>query len=448
MADGGQVFPTLLSFLTRAIEQFPDERDGERTRYSMQDIVRSVFAVFFTQSPSFLARQTLMQQARGMNNAATIFGVSTLPSDNQLRNVIDPVEPKYLHSVYESTVAFLQTHGVIEQFRSFSGTLLIVIDGTQYFRSETIHCDACTVGHHQDGRTSYSHTAVMPAIVKPGCPQVIPLEPEFIVPQDGHKKQDCEQAAATRWVESFGERHSDHGATIVADDLYAHQPFIEKLREAELQYILTAKASSHKYLYQEIESLQRLGAIDQLSERKRRGKRFVTYHYRYLNDVALIASPDSISVNWVELRISDDAGKSVFLGSWITSYRISEENVAELVEAARCRWKIENEDYNTLKTKGYHFEHNFGHGTENLSATLLSLNTIAFLFHTVLELLDERCARIRAKLPRRDTYFQHIAALTEYLCFADWAALEAFMLNALEHGPGPPPDPRSIITAP
>ena len=445
---GEQVFPTLFSFLIRAVDEFPDERHGGKTRYSMQDIVRSAFAVFFLQSPSFLARQTLMQQARGMNNAATLFGVSVLPSDNQIRNVIDPVSPKYLQGVYQSTFEYLHSQGVIERFRSFSQSLLIAIDGTQYFGSQTIHCDSCTVANHRDGRTTYSHTVLMPAIVKPGCPQVIPLEPEFIVPQDGHNKQDCEQTAAIRWISSFGERYSDYGATIVADDLYAHQPFIEKLHEAELQYILTAKPPSHKYLYQEIESLERLGAVQHVEQRKRQGKRLLTYHYRYLNEVTLTASAQSLTVNWVELSITDEAEHTVFGGSWITSYLITEENVGELVEAGRCRWKIENEDYNTLKTKGYHFEHNFGHGKANLAATLLSLNNIAFLFHTVLELLDEQCARIRAKLPRRDTYFQHIAALTEYLCFADWSALEAFMLNALEHGPAPPLDPSKVITAP
>ena len=35
-----------------------------------------------------------------------------------------------------------------------------------------------------------------------------------------------------------------------------------------------------------------------------------------------------------------------------------------LVAAGRRRWKIENENNNTLKTKGYQFEHNFGHGKQ------------------------------------------------------------------------------------
>jgi len=60
-------------------------------------------------------------------------------------------------------------------------------------------------------------------------------------------------------------------------------------------------------------------------------------------------------------------------------------------------------------------------------------------------LLDERCALVRKSLPRRDTFFQHIAALTEYLCFASWQSLLEFMLRALQQGPAPPPDPSQII---
>ena len=48
------------------------------------------------------------------------------------------------------------------------------------------------------------------------------------------------------------------------------------------------------------------------------------------------------------------------------------------------RWKIENENNNTLKTKGYHLEHNFGHGKKHLAALLVTMSILAFLFHTVI----------------------------------------------------------------
>ena len=88
-----------------------------------------------------------------------------------------------MHDFRMSAFTYLQQQQVIESFRSFANTLLI-------------HCPSCAVAHHSDGRTSCSHSVVIPAIVKPGCSQVIPLEPEFIVHQDGHKKQDCEQMGA------------------------------------------------------------------------------------------------------------------------------------------------------------------------------------------------------------------------------------------------------------
>ena len=443
--QGGDVFRTLLSFLSTAIDDFPDVRNGANTQYSMHDFAMSAFAVFFCQSPSFLAFQTLMQQSRGMNNGETMFGIQKLPTDNQVRNMLDPVDPNLVRPVFASTFGYLQQQQVIDSFRSFANTLLIALDGTGYFYSESIHCPSCTVAHHRDGRTTYSHSVLMPAIVKPGCPQVIALEPEFIVPQDGHKKQDCERVAAKRWINSRASQYSQLGITLLGDDIYACQPMIEKVQGQEMQYIFVAKPQSHKYLYEELESMEKLGELQEMKESQWTGKEHRYITYRYINHVALKDSEKSLEVNWVEITITNEEGKITFHTAFITSYLITEENVADLVKAGRCRWKIENEDFNNLKTKGYHFEHNFGHGKQYLSQTLLSLNDLAFLFHTVLELLDENCRWLRKTLPRRDTFFQHISTLTQYLCFASWESLLKFMIRGLREGPRPPPDPTTII---
>ena len=45
-----------------------------------------------------------------------------------------------------------------------------------------------------------------------GNEHVISLEPEFIVPQDGHEKQDCEIQAGKRWLEKNGEYYAKRGA--------------------------------------------------------------------------------------------------------------------------------------------------------------------------------------------------------------------------------------------
>ncbi len=253
------------------------------------------------------------------------------------------------------------------------------------------------------------------------------------------------RVAAKRWIDSLAPQYSPLGITLLGDDIYACQPVIEKVRAQEMHYIFVAKPRSHKYLYEELESLEKLGELQEVKHTQWTGKEHRTLTYRYINHVPLKDAENSIDVNWVEITTTNEKGKITFHTAFITSYLITDENVAELVEAGRCRWKIENEDFNNLKTKGYHFEHNFGHGKQYLSQTLLSLNNLAFLFHTVLELLDENCAWLRKTLPRRDTFFQHISTLTQYLCFAGWESLLEFMIRALQEGPRPPPDPSSII---
>jgi len=49
------------------------------------------------------------------------------------------------------------------------------------------------------------------------------------------------------------------------------------------------------------------------------------------------------------------------------------------MRGARCRWKIENETFNTLKNQGYNFEHNYGHGNQNLCTNFVYLMMLSFL---------------------------------------------------------------------
>ena len=108
------------------------------------------------------------------------------------------------------------------------------------------------------------------------------------------------------------------------------------------------------------------------------------------------------------------------------------DNSVAVAQARRGRWKIENENNNVLKTKGYHLEHNIGHGKQYLSAFLLSLNLLALLFHTVLEWSDEKYALLRHVLARRQTFFQDIQALMRYMVFDSWEHLMQFMIRGLE----------------
>ena len=126
-----------------------------------------------------------MQQVQRRSNAQRLFGIEQIPSDNQIRNLLDPIAPGLFYPVFSSTFEHLEKAGYLKRYRFFEGCLLVALDGTEYFRSSKIHCPHCSVTHHTNGTVSYSHKVLTPVMVAPGNPRVLALEPEFIVPQDG-----------------------------------------------------------------------------------------------------------------------------------------------------------------------------------------------------------------------------------------------------------------------
>ena len=96
----------------------------------------------------------------------------------------------------------------------------------------------------------------------------------------------------------------------------------------------------------------------------------------------LRATDDAILVNWFSIETFNAKGKRTYYNSFVTDLAITRDTVAELAACGRARWKIENETFNVLKTNGYNLEHNFGHGKKTLASILVTLNLLAFAFHT------------------------------------------------------------------
>jgi hypothetical protein len=279
----------------------------------------------------------------------------------------------------------------------------------------------------------YIHNAILPVMVKAGESRVLVLEPEFITPQDGHEKQDCERAAIQRWVKRHGEHFEAHKYTLLGDDLYACQPICELFLEQDFNFILVCKPDSHVALYEQVEFLGKLGGVEQLKLRHWNGKYHEIHQYRWTNGVPLRRGEDALQVNWCEIRIRrEDTGKQLYHNAFITNHDLDRSNVVPVVRDGRARWKSENETNNVLKTKGYHLEHNFGHGKQFLASFMLTLNLLAFLFHTLLDLLDEQYQALRQELVTRQDFFNDLRALLRYMLFDNWNHLMHFMLVGLE----------------
>ena len=125
----------------------------------------------------------------------------------------------------------------------------------------------------------------------------------------------------------------------------------------------------------------------------------------FKNEISLNGSKESINVNWAELIVKNKDGKAKRRFFFITNHTKSKDNVKAFIESGRAKWKIENENNNTLKTKGYNIEHSYGHGEKYLANFFLSLNILSFLCHTMMDLCDKRYKLLRISLPTRRKFF-------------------------------------------
>jgi len=426
-------FDKFVSRIHEVFDNLPDYRlPSPNSTYSIKDAALGAFAMFFSQSPSFLSYQQAMHQAQGHNNAQSLFGIGDIPSDAQIRNLLDPISPDLLYPLFTSAFEELESHGHLNDYRFWENYLLIPIDGTEYFRSSKIHCNNCSVSNHKNGKTTYSHKVLTPVIVTPDNPKILSLEPEFITPQDGSVKQDCELNAAKRWIER-NEQLAKKRVIILGDDLFSREPFCKLLLSKGFHFVLVCKPDSHKTLYEWVDSFQKTNDISTFSTRKWNGRFHENWHYCYINQLPIKDGEDVLAVNWVELTITHTETKEIiYKNAFITDFLIDLTNAAVIVQAGRSRWKVENENNNVLKTKGYHLEHSYGHGKQFLSSVMVTLNLLAFLCHTFLELVDSKYKAVRKTLSARKRFFHDFTTLTKYLFFNSWDHLMSFMFEQLK----------------
>jgi hypothetical protein len=194
---------------------------------------------------------------------------------------------------------------------------------------------------------------------------------------------------------------------ITEDSLSSNAPHIATLHDHDLRYILGVKEGDHGYLFHQVKVAQQAGRVTSYERHDRAAG--LVHRFRFINDLPLNASQAHVRVNFIEYWEMGDAKVQHF--SWVTDVRVSTRNVYALMRGGRARWKIENETFNTLKNQGYHFEHNYGHGEQNLSVVFATLMMLAFLVDQTQQLC---CALFRAvwtKLGSKRLLWERMRAL-------------------------------------
>ncbi len=419
-------FSNLRKTVSKRADEIVEKRQDGKIKHSMHDSCLSAVAMMFFQDPSMLEFQRRLEEASQLNNLRTMFKVTTIPKDNQMRTILDKVPSEKLFPVFSDFFRLLQRGHHLNDYRFLEDGYIIPIDGTQYFRSESVNCPSCLVKKHRNGTVSYSHQALCAAVVHPDKRQVFPLAPEPIKNTDGTEKQDCEINAGKRILQRIRTDHPKLKVVITADDLYSKKPFVELLKKLKMSFILVAKPTDHKILFDQVLEKEEQDEANQIEWEDKKG---LIHKYEWINGLRLNGDTSAPVINFLEYSIIKDQDKISYTNSWVTDIEVNADNVKKLVKAGRAKWKIENENFNTLKNQGYHAEHNFGHGKKNLSFNFFLIILMAFFMHQIIELADPLFKKARAKFSARKEFWNQLRCTIRIIIFRNWESLLQFIIS-------------------
>jgi hypothetical protein len=360
-----------------------------------------------------------------------LYRIENVPSDTQMRAILDPLEPDSLRPLFHDVFHELQRGKALEPFVFYQGSYLLSLDGTEYFSSQKVHCPCCLQRRNKKGQVTYYHQMLGAAMVHPAQRVVIPFAPEPIVQQDGETKNDCERNASKRLLEKIRREHPKLNLTIVEDGLASNAPHIRLLKQLQFHFILGAKPDDHQHLFSQVERASREGRLTTLrwTEPGKGRQAAVQCELRFVNEVPLNQSNEALLVNFLQYTEYDVQGRVLKRFSWVTDFTITAENAERLMRGGRSRWKIENETFNTLKNQGYHLEHNYGHGQQHLSVVLAMLMMLAFLLDQVQALSCPRFQAVRAKFSSLRLVWDYVRSHFRHFEFASMDHLYEVILS-------------------
>lgn len=261
------------------------------SKYRLTDFFMSVFGVFDQKISSLHEYEGLLNDTVFVDNMKNLYLINHLPSDTQIRERLDVVDSKEIQKIFNSVISKFQQDKLLEVFRYYKDEYLLAIDGTQHFRSSTIHCACCSV--QKNNKTgivkSYYHSILHAVIVNPSINQCLPIISEPMSSKDGDIKSDCELNAIKRLLKKVKNMHPHLKFTVTLDALFAVKPIIDLLNECGFNYITVTK---NQYLHNNIgpKNSESFVVINNNVE----------CNYTFANDMPLNKSHQDVKVNYLK----------------------------------------------------------------------------------------------------------------------------------------------------
>ena len=248
---------------------------------------------------------------------------------------LDRIQCQEFYPGFDIALDVMKQDQALQPFEVFDGRCLVALDGSEFHNSYNIHCPKCSHRLRNSAETEYYHSVLCATMVGIGHRHTVALRPEFMSPQDGDKKQDCESKAASRWFEKNAKHYTSLQPIYLGDDLYAKQPMCERVIDAGADFISRVKTDDHKTLFDYLAGIDWPNKV-QIQNTSGRNQPNKEYRYLWTNHTLPIIVVNNVDLPQADLTQSDlslsiSLRHSLKIPKVLTSTATTGEGIPELV---------------------------------------------------------------------------------------------------------------------
>jgi hypothetical protein len=363
------VHKVIRHYFPRLFEQMNNLADARKRRdYAVSELVTGCMAMFLFKETSRNALNLDRREDNFKENYYRVFKLR-LPHMDTVEAFLRLLKEEGLEELKAALVAGMVEQKVFNRFKFLGKYFTVAIDGTgtnSYSQNDTagsrIHKTS------KNGVTVYGYHVVEAKLVT-SSGLSISLASEWVTNETGRNfdKQDCEQEAFVRLAKKLKKYFPRLPVCLLADGLYPNKTFMQTCRDNGWAYVVVLKDNSLKILQQDIgDTENKHRHTMEVLRMEHRGKTHIHQQYQWIempfmhagHAVYRLSCTETVTCYGKDKKpLQKQPGPVTFV--WLSSQKPTRQNVQQLAEAGRNRWKIENEGFNAQKNGGYALGHKY-----------------------------------------------------------------------------------------
>jgi hypothetical protein len=290
---------------------------------------------------------------------------------------------------------------------------VIAIDGTRVHTFDKEPFKGCQKTVHKSGKITWSVNVLEAKII---CENGFSLSiaTQWQENEADYDKQDCELKAFVKITEKIKKFFPRLPICILADGLYPNDTVLSICEKYNWNYIITLKGGNLKSVQKQIDTAVNDKTFEGAGKEKVKSKnKIICDEIMFINDLDYKTHKINY-LNCLETETNKKTGEIKETNfAYITNIELSKENIYQISQFARWRWKIENEGFNIQKNNGYNLSHKYVRKNFTAIKNYYQCLQIAHLINQMLDKTKEIKEYMQIKITVKYLWERMLASMLE-----------------------------------